>query len=510
MSRKSNKVDAARLPAVSIEPVAPDEQTAGPREVEPRRSRYLTSYEDPATKPRLRTTAELSRVRFGDANTLGESAQLGWELQQAFNGERPRARFAEPKSADLGWVEEWRGRQLVSNTRVFQHDFRAGSAPFWDLSAEQARRFVRYTGSGENPFVLPNGGFRLYLHYMNVEDQERVRRALGAPTGSAPATMLDSTRSLGVETEQGPWELKFSIKGAIANSLEKELKSKLLEPSEVRSAVRATEAVAGDPHYIPEPAALVIDLHDGGPKIAMLCRKVPIASRGYQPGDLAVPEHVVFDSSFARTELGRKIFGGDAPDAQPGWMRRVLAPKIAEFLWHGLTTSHFHFEMHPQNLVLIFDMNGTLLEVVAKDLQDLKNDVRGRAAAGQPFALTHGWKVMDERKKAIAEYYDTYLGQVGMPDRPFMTIDDLRQNPMYHAIAEELAKRAGDDQRLARFADTPEYAAVFEAEASKQPGRLIANLRDLLVRADDQERLAGSPSVGDRLGVAVRDLLGKL
>ncbi|MCC6747010.1 MAG: hypothetical protein IT371_05080 [Deltaproteobacteria bacterium] len=422
-----------------------------------------------------------ARSRAWRLSALLEYGRVYAQLQQRFNGERP--------------VEELQSLITLSSARsgLAPNARLSDSVPYWDLDPARAQGMVQLVGDPRrNPFVTPEGKVRVRVHYMNQEDRARLEKILGAPAGFEPATMLSSYRTLLVETSRGPEILKFSGKGVLTTTNDA-YGAKILTAEQVQRAVAAAKQTRRYGAFVNEPAGLVLTLGDGQDPIVMLARRVPVAKRGYRKGDVVLPEHVLSDPEFATTELGQAIFARHGSQAR--WFRKELAPAVADLLLRSLTRSFLHAEVHPQNLDVIVDRHGRVVEVQLKDLQDLQNDLVARAAARRkPLAWT-GWTITSEvTDRGFADYYSDYFGQLGnVPDASTGKDKPNATNPFSAIVMRQLLQRARSLPALQRLADTLEYQAAFAPRSWRQPMAIFALLRRMLIDSGALRRKTAHP-----------------
>ena len=325
--------------------------------------------------------------------------------------------------------------------------------------------------------------------------------------------MRSSYRTVQIRTDAGWHQFKFSLPALpmISGAASK----KALLPGDIETAVRASRALGEYPAYAHEPAGLVLDLGDGGNPITQLWRPLPVAARGFQPGDSHFVLHAMTDPKFAESAKGQTLFSryddgrGEPTSAQQAYLRAQVAPRLANLLWLVLTETHAHPALHEQNIDVIVGGNGDVVDLVVKDLRDIALDRRGMEAAGH----LDRWPDLDETATGsnrplfdrltygggdefaqVAEHYEGYLGQVGTAFRPDpehegnFLLDEvgahLLAKTRRHIRPEWLESRRGSQP----------YEASFGGGPALSIGTLVAGVRDLLIGANEAGQLAGRPS----------------
>ncbi|NRO97962.1 hypothetical protein GWC77_18725 [Paraburkholderia sp. NMBU_R16] len=332
-----------------------------------------------------------------------------------FNGSRPNERLAS---------------QLMPSTV-------RGVSPFWDLDERTiARKRGSLTVFGDlrgSPFEAPDGKVRIRLHYGDRANLERMTELFGlpAPEQREPAFMRSSYRTVLIKTGSGWQQFKFSIPDDPRFAFD--APHKQLLPQEVKTAVQFSAALQGNSHYIREPAGIALSFDDGAAPITALWREMPVARRGFMPGDFVAPIHVLTDPEFAQSERGRIVFGTSAQDLssigeiQASWLVRELAPKLAAILMSELTDTHAHAELHEQNIDVVIDANGRVVDMLVKDMSDIALDYRAIAAAGhierwsgaQTNAMAYASPISDHlqlptgRRYTVERFHEAFLGSIG-------------------------------------------------------------------------------------------------
>lgn len=411
---------------------------------------------------------------------LTEYARNYVTLQRLFNGERPEevTRLTTKLTPQM---REYPGTRYLET--VWLQENATGQCPYWDIDAvrlEAAGVKIRTFGELEGTPVLDNGRVRVRAHYASQRGIERLVEKFGEPDGHDAASMTDSRRTLMLETQAGPILMKFS--GAAMPRIGQ---FKKLAADHIEAAVIASAELSAYSEYGEEPAGLAIDLGDGKSPITQLYRVFPIARRGYREGDVVLPEHVLSDPEFEESDLGRRIFS--LHGSRRKWLRHELAPQLADFLWLTLTQIFVHPQLHGQNLDLIIDATGKLVEIRLKDLQDVEYDFPAAAAAGRiaerwqdrpsPNHLGfRGAENEDSESARIATFYYEFLSQ--LCERDIETPED----PQFSAeVARELVERARQRLDLSQLSEDRAFAKVFGPTAWRKSGTCIASVRQLII-----------------------------
>ncbi|MET3233737.1 UNVERIFIED_ORG: hypothetical protein ABIC54_005952 [Burkholderia sp. 1263] len=310
-----------------------------------------------------------------------------------------------------------------------------GDAPYWDLDERAivagGSKLELYGDARASPLRTDNGEIRVRLHYADEANRNRMTEAYGPPSGREPAFMRGSYRTAQVKTASGWQQFKFSMPRNRGFGLD--APHKALTPANIKTAVLFSEVLSGSPAYAREPAGLAFTLGDGGQPITQLWREMPVASRGFQPGDFAAPIHVLTAPEFAESAHGRRIFGlhrqlrSSPGDAQALWLVRELAPRLADILLDVFISTHAHPQLHEQNAELVVDADGHILDIIIKDLSDMALDYRAISAAGK----IDRWRGLEMNEAAfappttdelqfdagdrysVASFYRAFLGSIG-------------------------------------------------------------------------------------------------
>jgi hypothetical protein len=352
---------------------------------------------------------------------FSDYADLYSRLQQLWNGERPQERI-------IGAVPDENARRSSALTRKLEERRnRRGRVPYWDIDAAAAARagatLSMHGQAEEGPLSTPDGLVRIRLHYQNRADARRMKKMFGRPSGHERAAMTSSFRTLSLSTRSGPQLFKFSGRGV--RPLEGRQEAKELYPEDVAAAVNASKALEDHPEFAMEPGGIVLDLADGEAPITQVWRRVPVARRGYRPGDVVAPLHVFTDRDFAATPLGQHVFAqhrGRRP-----WLDSELAPKLAALLWTVIAKG-IHPQLHAQNIDVIVGEDGRIVDIVIKDLGDIALDhglrpadagdwqgsarIEGRSPA-ELFHRLDNISFASARVAELASYHAKYLGQIG-------------------------------------------------------------------------------------------------
>jgi hypothetical protein len=468
--------------------------TLAPKEAARSRSRLVVS-------PKRGTQRSLKSQRSLDGEPadlrLQRYLQTYADYQRRYNGERPVSTVVATKE-----------RGEIARDK--------GKVPYWDIDIKEGSLLGKRAGS---PFSPRKGKLRIPVHFSNEADIQRMIAKYGPPTGfltgassMKQAPMLDSWRVLLVNDQ---YEMKFTIRGIMDRSELSQAIFKQLAPYEVKAAIANSRKLERDPLYYRESWGVVLDLKDGGPPLTALARQIPLPRRGLQEGDVLLPAHVLSDPRFARTALGQQIFG--LHGSQTRWYRKELAPAMAKLLWHCLTRSGFHSELHAQNVVAILDKQGHIVELKLKDLQDVKSDRPLRRALGLPKIAASLFDIPERfSTQDIADYYATYFGQMAKFDKDRREFSN-DYTPFAMFTVRELLKIAAAHLDLEAISDLREYKDLFQKVSTQhlnhdpfkhtpwiRPGRrwqqpwrdpmwTIARLRELLIRVGNEWPAAYRP-----------------
>ncbi|CAN7559128.1 hypothetical protein LJR230_003914 [Trinickia sp. LjRoot230] len=415
---------------------------------------------------------------------LVEYAREYLQTQQRYNGARPDERlidFDRERTRREYGTAEIAYREWISENR-------AGWAPYWDIDpqalAATGGSLTVFGDATAEPLRGAAGCVRFVAHYLSTSDIRRVGMELGRPPdGYFPAALLDSRRSVLCDTEEGPWEFKYPSRSV-------RTPGKDLLPVHIEKAVAMSEALYGVAQYCEEPAGVVVQF-EGQPPISMLLRRVPTASRGFRSGDHALAAHTVFDPEFAETELGQRLF--ERCGTQQAWIDNEFAPRVAQLLWDIQTETFHHAELHSQNLIVIVDEVGRIVELKIKDLEGLRFDARARDAVGHgpqspaiagtidpdsPNNLFRGDGAENELLRVV-RYYGMFFGELGQLDASVR--GPSRDDAFAQRVVQELVELAREWLDVEALTDLPEYPRVFADDASLDYARCIAELRELLV-----------------------------
>lgn len=392
-----------------------------------------------------------------------------------------------------------------------------GESPYWDLDQEAIAAaggaLTVYGQAHVGPLRSGVGKTRIRLHYAERADKERMIDVFGLPHGHEPAFMRSSYRTLQIKADSGWHQFKFSMPEhpVIGSSASK----KTLLAGDIQAAVCASQALGQYHAYAREPAGLALDLRDGGRPIAQLWRTLPVAERGFRPGDSAFVLHVMTDPKFAESARGRLLFSpydggrGEPVLAQQEYLRVQVAPRLADLAWLVLTQTHAHPTLHEQNIDVIVDRNGDVVDLIVKDLRDLALDRRGMEAAGH----LDRWPALDETVAGsnrplferlcygtgdefsqVARHYQDYLGQVGSSFRP---VPEREGNFLLDETSKRLVSKARRHIRpgwLESQQGSEAYDASFGTRRAGNIGPCVAGVRELLIRASEAGQFIRLPS----------------
>jgi len=401
-----------------------------------------------------------------------------------FNGSRPNERLAS--------------QFMPSTVR--------GVSPFWDLDertiAQKGGSLTVFGDVRGSPFEAPDGKVRIRLHYGDRTNLERMSEHFGQPTleQREPAFMRSSYRTVLIKTGSGWQQFKFSIPDNPRFSFN--APHKRLLPRDVEAAVQFSAALQGNPHYIREPAGIALTFDDGAAPITALWREMPVASRGFKDGDFVAPVHVLTDPAFADSEQGRTVFGAGARGAtatgelQGSWLVRELAPKLAAILMNTLTDTHAHPQLHEQNIDVVIDAHGRVVDVLVKDLSDIALDYRAIAAAGhrerwggvQTNDMAYASPMSDRlqfpngERYTVERFYEAFFGSIGTRQG-----ESTGRPPAPSAIAQQATHMLAEKIRrwlpgawLQTRRHEQAYGRAFGASAAT-PYERIAAFRQLIV-----------------------------
>lgn len=379
-----------------------------------------------------------------------------------------------------------------------------GHAPFWDLDeqtiAGKRGSLVPYGDVSGSPFEATDGKYRIRLHYADTTNVERMTQQFGPPTGKDPAFMRNSYRTVLIRTESGWQQIKFSIPDNAR--WEFNAPNKFLPPAEIEAAVQYSKALQGNPIYAQEPAGIALNLDDGHAPITQLWRKMPVASRGFEPGDFAASIHVITDPAFARSERGQAIFSAymeknvSIEEAQASWLVGELAPRLGNIIMDSLSSTHIYPQLHEQNVEVVIDRSGRILDVFVKDLTDIALDYRAIAAAGeidrwrhaQANAMGYASPIANDlqfpnlKRYTVQQHFRAFFGSIGAGP---MLAHELSLPPS--AIVEETTRILSERVRqwlpeawLHAHRGKEAYEGAFGARATT-PYERISNLRELII-----------------------------
>ena len=452
-----------------------------------------------------RDTTDAQRAASGELSPYEVQALARVLFEQQFNGSRPGNAFGISNEGG-------------SVPAAQQRTFRQGDVPYWDLTdaklEAQGAQLTTYGDLADSPLRNADGTIRVRLHYGDGQDLQRMTDAFGPPDGVEPARMTTSLRTVQIDTEDGPQLMKFSMpeRGEYGYAEG----AKTLTPDKVGAAVQANDAADGFPGLAAEPAGLSLDLGDGGRPVTQLWRTMPVAGRGYEEGDFSAPLHVFTSSDFATSPLGQWLFGADATDSADGlspqqqWLANEVAPRLADTLARMLTELQMHPMVHEQNVDVIVGADGRVVDVVVKDLSDLKLDPRAVTAfdgGARWNAADSGTKPPDRVYDASADgdnvaqfgqverFYLEYLGQLGqVPDT------ESPHNPLLDAVVNHfvtaMQERIPADWLAART-DWGAHEIAFDESGEYFPWTRMAAVRELLLQYAEHPEADIAPAAGD-------------
>ncbi|MCX4161449.1 MULTISPECIES: LWXIA domain-containing protein [Paraburkholderia] len=443
---------------------------------------------------------DMLRILNGEVDSRDAYAILRVLYEQRFNGSREGNEFG---------INSIRGGEPS-----VQRLIRRGDVPYWDLTDEQiAAQGVHLDVFGEaddSPFRTADGNLRVRLHYAEYDDLMRMNDKFGWPTGYERGFMTSSLRTVQVETQDGWQLLKFSMPDN-EDTFGYSDGNKTLAPEQLTTAVQASDAARAFPDLADEPAGLSLDLGDGNRPITQLWRTLPVAERGYQAGDFVAPLHVFTSGDFANTPLGARFFGTEAGNdgltPQQQWLTGELAPKLADTLLRMVTDLQVHPMLHEQNVDVVVSAGGRVLDVVVKDLSDVKLDPRAAAVFGEDntgapvSALLYDpneASSIEAQFKQIVQFHDKYLGQMG--DR-FKQPGDQRNNLLLRAIADrvvESMQACVSADWLANRADADFVEVARNADNQYPPTWRIAAVRELLLDFAEQGGVSATDAARGR------------
>jgi hypothetical protein len=365
-----------------------------------------------------------------------------------------------------------RGETLAGDARFANR--RSGRVSYWDVSPGVAG--VQGVGEmAESPFLTAEGQVRIFSHYLAEGSQAELVRRFGQPTGSMPAEMTSSYRTLVVYPRRGiPYQLKFSGEWYDAQ--------KILTNDQVRHAVAASRQFAGEPALQREPAGLVLDI----PGANVVYRPLPRpTSRLLRSGDQVLNAHVLqHDQFFSESPIGRRLF--PRPPVMRDWLHRELAPRVAKLLYRSLTRTFGHYELHGQNVSILVARGGRVRDVFVSDQQDHLPDPVLAAAAGHPIGLLPPGDAFPPGTVYDVRSFYKHLDNLDRFPRASLE-DDVRADLL------ALVRKQRDTRLQERY---PEYQRVFGAPAGDETARLsdtLADLRELLVKSGLEQRFRADP-----------------
>ncbi|MBK8011861.1 MAG: hypothetical protein IPK13_10965 [Deltaproteobacteria bacterium] len=439
---------------------------------------------------------------FLGAKRRGEKAALAWhEIIEKRDRlvskptERPWDPFLSELSSPTGDLDVGRlrtyARQYAEDQRTFnsrpnerlndhplyRHNL-YGDVEYWDVDRNDPD--VKLMGFADlSPFRTPDGKVRIFSHYLDFRGREALRDAHGDPSGSVPAEMTASYRTLVLFPEtEAPFMLKFSG--------EWHAPKKRLEPKQARISVERSHHLRRATFLTPEPAALTTG------RLTVIYRPIPRPRRkALAPNDALIPLSALNSKEFAESPRGRRLFARHG--SQEAWLTRELAPQLARILWKSLRSSFAHLELHSQNIDLLVGASGKLKQTFIKDQLDIMHDPGAQLASGMPVQNVAAlradeWGNMGEANARFdtSTFYRHFLGQT--TSRP-PTLD--------RAVTEALKAIAYKRRDVAALARRPEYAALRDAEGSL-PAYLEA-LRQILIHDDIDRNFEANPGAKKEL-----------
>lgn len=365
------------------------------------------------------------------------------------------------------YAEDQRTFNSRPNERLIDHPLYRhnlyGKAEYWDVDPHDPA--VKLMGFADaSPFRTPEGKTRIFSHYLDFTNRKALRATHGEPSGSVPAEMTSSYRTLVLFPDhEAPFMLKFSGEWHAPH--------KRLEAKHGRISVERSHHLRRAAFLTPEPAALTTG------DVTAIYRPIPRPRRKkLAPGDALIPLSALNSKEFAASARGQRLFARHG--SQEAWLAKELAPQLAHILWKSLRSNFAHLELHSQNIDLLVNKAGKLKQTFVKDQLDMMHDPGAQVASGQPAdnvaALRdYEWGNMGEAGARFdtATFYRLLLGQT--TSRP-PTLD--------RAVTQALKDIATKRRNLGALAHRPEYAALVYAEASL-PTYLEA-LRQILIHDD--------------------------
>jgi hypothetical protein len=388
-----------------------------------------------------------------------------------------------------------------------------GRVPYWDVDPKEGN--VEIVGSiAGTPFLVPNGQVRLFSHYLATREHQRFQRTFGAPSGTCPARMTSSGRTLVLlPPGREPFMVKFSF--PLTNAIPQwEIQNKRLTLEEIRLSVARSRHLRSEAFVVPEPCGIFIKDLD----YAALYRRPALPPRrNLSPGDMVFTAHVLMSKAFPYTRIGHRIFKKSAENqpvkggfweallkgqqhdtwklAADEWFTSQLAPKLANIVYRGLDKSCTHLELHSQNVDVVVNARGKVREVLVKDLMDGMYDpvalaARGKAPGTIQDLTEPAWGYLEGpgAKYTAATFHEDFLGQLKNPVHAHY----YEQHEFHIAVRNELLKiisRRKDLHRLQRYR---EYQTAHEAGATLWI--TIDALRSLLIKSNLEVTFRANPA----------------
>ena len=251
-----------------------------------------------------------------------------------------------------------------------------GKVPYWDIEPDVGAQLIIGVDHG-SPFRTSEGKVRFFNHYLNANAREELISKFGDPTGEIEAEMTSSYRTLLLfPKNEIPYMLKFSgsefyekidVYAAKANV-------KDLQGDDVRSSIENSLHLRKSPIITPEPAGLVIEDLD----INMIYRPLPMPkTQSLKKGDRVITWQVFMSEEFRETKEGKSLFENHG--GYDTWLKNQAAPRLAKLIYHSIFTDFTHLELHSQNIDVIVDSVGNIIEMQVKDLLDIMHDPVARA-----------------------------------------------------------------------------------------------------------------------------------
>ncbi len=420
-----------------------------------------------------------------------------------------------------------------------------GEMPYWELplGTLPGGGSLELLKAGEDSIAgtlldAGAGKVRVFGHYLDGESRSALKRKLGEPTGTMPAYVQSSLRTvLVIPPNAPPAFVKMSGDGLV-KELDKApppnadgegaavdesaaRRSRILRlgwykfldrPEVINSVVRGGKYIK-TPGYVVDTAGLLVDgierkVRMEGPLAEerastyhVLYRPFPLGEGlGKVPfvdGDFMLAAHSLFSRAFLQTALGKKILGNNPRE----WLERTFMPELGRFLVRPLYSSGLHTEVHGQNVDFLFDAQGRLKASFVKDVVDAADDPLMnllRGATGKDLTPPK-FEAIDYMHRADTfknyrdaelpvcseDWYRSYLGlllnsiAVVFPDVGFNGVMSLASKAIAEAIQNFSAEAGWNRDAISALAEVGALSSGTDIKSTDVLGRY---LRDAYVK----------------------------